>query len=132
LIRRFSNSAISDKVQRLAEDGSQKIPNFILPTIRHNLRSGGSITYACRALAAWLRYMEGVDEQRAPIAIKDSRKDQIAGALRGAADDVRPVLGLTEIFGTDLRESQRFVEELSAALATIRRGGVSALLAKEV
>jgi mannitol 2-dehydrogenase len=128
LLRRFANRAISDKVQRLAEDGSQKIPNSILPCVRHNLRTGGSIAYACRALAGWLRYMAGEDEQGRAIEIEDMRKDRIVAALRAAPDDVRPVLGLADIFGSDLRENPRFTAELSAALATIRRDGVVGLI----
>jgi mannitol-1-phosphate/altronate dehydrogenase len=55
LIKRFSNPAISDQVQRLAEDGSQKIPNAILPCITHQLETGGSIKYTILALAGWFR-----------------------------------------------------------------------------
>lgn len=55
LIERFSNPAISDQVQRLAEDGSQKIPNAILPCIAMQLEKG-----AQRSLLYW-RLQGGLD-----------------------------------------------------------------------
>lgn len=126
LIRRFSNPAVSDKVQRLAEDGSQKIPNSVLPSVRHALQTGGSIAFACLALAGWLRYMTGLDEKGASIDIKDPRKDRMATRLKATPGDPRGMLGLSEIFGTDLIADDRFVTELTRAMVDLDAHGVRA------
>lgn len=128
LIRRFSNPAISDKVQRLAEDGSQKIPNAILPCIRHALKNNGSIAYACLALAGWFRYMSGVDEQLQAIEIKDPRKDQMQSRIKASPENPVGVLGLDEIFGGDLIANQRFVTELTAAMKALHEQGARGVL----
>lgn len=128
LIRRFSNPAISDKVQRLAEDGSQKIPNAILPCIRHALANNGSIKFACMALAGWFRYMTGVDEQLSAIEIKDPRKEEMMSRIKTSPLDPAPVLGMSEVFGTDLVSNKRFMSELNEIMNRLHVQGARGLL----
>ncbi len=128
LIRRFSNPAISDKIQRLAEDGSQKIPNAILPCIRHALKNNGSIAFACLALAGWFRYMTGTDEQGAAIEIKDPRRDEMTKRINASPENPAGVLGITEIFGTDLMNNDRFVKTLTQTMADLRTLGARGIL----
>src|SRR5690606_38004840 len=45
LISRFANPSISDQVQRLAEDGSQKIRNAIVPPLEFQLENNQSIKW---------------------------------------------------------------------------------------
>lgn len=128
LIRRFSNPAISDKIQRLAEDGSQKIPNAILPCIRHALKNNLSIRYACIALAAWFRYMTGVDEQLNAIEIKDPRRNDMMARIKVSPGDPKGVLGMSEIFGSDLLTNERFVRELTQTMQDLHTQGARGVL----
>ena len=128
LIRRFSNPAISDKVQRLAEDGSQKIPNAILPCIRHALKNNLSIDFACLALAGWFRYMTGTDEQLEAIEIKDPRRDQMMAKIKNTPQNPTGVLGLDEIFGNDLIANERFVKTLTEKMNALHAQGARGVL----
>lgn len=123
LIERFSNPAIADQVQRLAEDGSQKIPNAILPCIAYQLNHGGSIKFASLALAGWFRYLTGVDENLEPIAIKDPRAEKLTAAVKVSPLDPVPVLGLSDVFGHELPQSQELVDALRAALKDLDAKG---------
>ncbi len=123
LIARFSNPGISDQVQRLAEDGSQKIPNAILPCIRHALKTGGSIKWASLALAGWFRYLSGVDERLEAIAIKDPLADKLIARAKLEPGNPLPLLQMKEIFGDDLPASEKLVLEIRAALKSLNEQG---------
>ena len=78
LIDRFCNPHIGDTLARNCIDGSDRIPKFVLPVIRDQLRLGGEITVAVTAVAAWARYLEGVDEQGQPYDVVDRRSAELA------------------------------------------------------
>lgn len=124
LIKRFANPAIADQVQRLAEDGSQKIPNAILPCIEHQLKTGGSLKYASLALAGWFRYLTGVDEQMNAIEIKDPLKGELQSRVQVNPKDPTAVLGLARVFGHNLPTSGVFLTELTRAMASLHEKGV--------
>jgi mannitol 2-dehydrogenase len=56
LIVRFSNPAVRDTLARLAFDGSERIPKWLLPVIRENLATGGEIRRSAAVVASWARY----------------------------------------------------------------------------
>ncbi len=60
LIERFSNAKISDLLERIAEDGSQKIPVRVLPVLRGERSAGRVPTGATRILAAWICHLRGL------------------------------------------------------------------------
>ncbi|MEM6780653.1 MAG: mannitol dehydrogenase family protein [Pseudomonadota bacterium] len=130
LIERFSNPAISDQVQRLAEDGSVKIPNAILPCIAHQLESAGSIKFAVLALAGWFRYLTGVDEDLKPIEITDPRADIMTAAIKVDPQDPKNILGISEVFGTELPSNEAFVTELKSTMDDIHALGTRQTLEK--
>ncbi|NCO03961.1 MAG: mannitol dehydrogenase family protein [Alphaproteobacteria bacterium] len=123
LIKRFANPAISDQVQRLAEDGSAKIPNSILPCIEYQLEHGGSIKLAALALAGWFRYLTGVDENTQAIMIKDPRANQLTAAMQVNPRSPISILGITEIFGTRLPLNNEFVTAIQDALDSLNEKG---------
>lgn len=124
LIERFSNPAISDQVQRLAEDGSQKIPNSILPCIASQLENGGSTKFAVLALAGWFRYLTAVDEELKPIEIKDPLSEKLISSAKLDTEVPKHLLGIEEIFGTNLPLNDNFVKDLVSSMAEIRTKGV--------
>lgn len=132
LIERFSNPAISDQVQRLAEDGSQKIPNAILPCVVHQLEQGGSIKFAILALAGWFRYLTSTDELSQPIEIKDPLKEKLVASAK--LDTGMPIhlLGIEEIFGTNLPLNDNFVRSLSDVQNKLKIQGAKKTLEQEV
>ena len=128
LIERFSNPAISDQVQRLAEDGSQKIPNAILPCIDHQLKTGGSIKFTILALAGWFRYLTAVDEDLKPIEINDPLADKLISCAKLDTKTPAHLLGIQSIFGTDLPINDNFVNDLSSCMNDIKANGVEKVL----
>jgi len=116
LLHRYENSALPHRTYQIAMDGSQKIPQRLLGTVRHHLKHDGPISACSLAVAAWMRYVMAVDEQGNPIEVQDP----LAGRLKSLADQagqdptalVQAFLGLNEIFGADLPHNQRLRDEL--------------------
>ena len=128
LIRRFANPGVRDQVQRLAEDGSSKIPNSILPCLRYQLENEGSIKWICLALAGWFRYLSAIDEELNPIMIKDPLSEKLISAAKVEAGDPVHLLGIEEIFGSELRNTGRVVAEIREAWQSLIENGTRATL----
>jgi fructuronate reductase len=119
LQERFRNPALKHRTWQIAMDGSQKLPQRLLGTVRDRLRAGGPIPRLALAVAAWMRYVMGTDELGRPIDVRDP----LAAQLRALADAAGPVaerlapalLGVREVFG-DLAADPRFAEPVTDAL----------------
>ena len=118
----------ADQVQRLAMDGSRKIPNSKVPPIERQLATGGSIRWLAFALAAWYRYLYGVDEAGAPIEISDPMRDELVARARSAPDDPTPLLSMREIFGESVSKDARLASAVRESLDAIRTVGTGRAL----
>jgi len=127
LMARFANPAVRHRTWQIAMDGSQKLPQRLLDTVRERRAAG--LAYPCLALvvAAWIRYVGGLDEQGRAIDVRDPLAAELQEALRSAGEDadarVRAVLGFTAVFGTDLGDDPAFVAAVSAAYRDLLRLG---------
>ena len=94
-MERFANAAVADTVPRLAFDGSNRQPKFILPTVRDRLKATAPVDLLAMEVALWRLYCaragrEGV----APL--EDERADALREAARG---EPAAFLGLGAVFG---------------------------------
>lgn len=127
LLQRFANPALKHRTWQIAMDGSQKLPQRLLGTIRDRLARGKSITRAALGVAGWMRYVAGVDEQGRRIDVQDP----LAKRLRAIADEaeglparyVDGMLRVSEVFGDELAESHVLRENLTGHLASLYRHG---------
>jgi mannitol 2-dehydrogenase len=127
LIARFSNSAISDTLARLAFDGSERLPKWLLPIVRQNLATGGEVRRSAAVVVGWVRYSEGVDEQGRPIEITDRRRDRLTANARRQREDPLAFIADRELFG-DLVDDERFTAHYRSALASLHERGARATL----
>jgi mannitol 2-dehydrogenase len=127
LIARFSNPAIRDTLARLAFDGSERIPKWLLPVIRENLAAGGEIRRSAAVVASWARYCEGADEQGQSIEVVDRRRDRLMANARRQREDPLAFLADRELFG-DLADDERFTSHYVAALTSLHARGARATL----
>jgi mannitol 2-dehydrogenase len=127
LIERFSNPIIKDQATRICMDGSNKMPKFILPSIRESLQRGGSISKLTLCVAAWFRFLQGTDEHGAAIPLDDPMGATLRELAVKGGKDPAALLSLHEIFG-DLSNNQRFVTELGKALESLYNNGARATL----
>jgi fructuronate reductase len=127
LIERFKNPALKHRTWQIAMDGSQKLPQRLLGTLRDRLRDGASIARLSLGVAAWMRYVTGVDERGAPIDVRDpmaARLRELAERAGGSAENLAGALfGVREIFGDDLPKDPRFTGAVTANLARLYERG---------
>lgn len=129
---RFFNKALKHRTWQIAMDGSQKLPQRLLQTLREQLAANGDIDIICLAVAAWIRYVSGVDENGKAIEVADP----LAAILRKQCEEnagdpqamVKAVVSLAQVFGTDLGDEKRFVETTAQWLARFYDQGVLATI----
>ena len=122
LLTRFSNPSISDTLARLATDGSDRIPKFLLPVISENLAAGRDVRRSAAVLAGWARYCEGVDFHGRPIEVRDHLADRLQANARRQDADPLAFVADRELFG-DLVDSEAFRAAYLQALDMLRSRG---------
>jgi fructuronate reductase/mannitol 2-dehydrogenase len=129
LRERFTNSAIADPLARLCRNGSAKLVNHLLPSIREARALGRSHAMLTLAVAAWCRYVRGFDERGRAIAVDDPRAAVLQPLALFGADDPTPLLAHEAIFGS-LGSCAEFVAELRRDLQELDSHGVRAVVAQ--
>lgn len=124
LIERFGNAAIRDQVQRLAEDGSTKIHNFLVPPLEALLTLGAPIDAVAFALAAWFRYLRGVDEHGQPIKVVDPLADVLGELAQSQPHDPGRLLAVRNVFGDRIAASAHVAVTVKGYLDLIDRVGM--------
>ena len=119
LVERFGNPHISDRLQRLAEFSSDRMPRFVLPVARHLLGAGRSADATVLVVAMWATYLERVAAGSGDLPFRD-RRSRIAGGIG--------LLGERELLGV-LADDERFAAALRAAVQRIQRDGAADALA---
>jgi mannitol 2-dehydrogenase len=127
LIARFSNEAVRDTLARLAFDGSERIPKFLLPVLREQLETGGEFRRCAFVLAAWSRFLEGRDENGDPTPIDDRRASELLVAARGAYAEPGSFLDYRPVFG-DLGANTRLRDLFVAYRAALIERGARATM----
>jgi fructuronate reductase len=117
LLERFANARMHDRLDRIAADGSQKLPIRILPVLRAERAAGRLPEGATRVLAAWVCHLRGLG---APVA--DARADEVVPLAGGSLSEAVPrVLGrLDPALGED-GDVVAAVAEQSEQLAGVAR-----------
>jgi mannitol 2-dehydrogenase len=129
IIERFSNPAIADQIPRLCRDGSAKLPKFVLPTLRDQLRRGGPIGLSALALAGWCQYLVGVADDGSVIEPADDPHLETARQhARTSLSDPARFLDFRGVFDHGMANDRRVVEAFSEALQSIRRSGTESAL----
>ena len=127
LLKRFRNPGLRHRTWQIAMDGSQKLPQRLLGTIRDRLKADTHIDALALGVAAWMRYVTGQDEKGQPIDVRDPMRDELRERADAAGLDAHrlaPALfGISRIFGTDLPQDHTFTAAVTQALDSLIRHG---------
>jgi fructuronate reductase len=132
LLARFANPNLKHRTWQIAMDGSQKLPQRFLQSIRIHLERGSDFSHLALGVAGWMRYVHGVDEQGEAIEVRDPMVERLQDICRrhGLNPDVVPeLLAVEAIFGADLAANPRFVEAVTAAYQQLLLQGARATVA---
>jgi fructuronate reductase len=128
LIDRFRNPALRHKTAQIAMDGSQKLPQRLLDTVRSRLRRGAPFDRIALGIAGWMRYAAGIDEAGRPIEVRDPLAEAIRRRSAGFRDPDRLLeafMGLQTVFGQDLPASAEFRAAVRSALSQLLSQGAA-------
>ncbi|MBO3762143.1 mannitol dehydrogenase family protein [Ciceribacter sp. L1K22] len=129
LFDRYANPAIRHRTWQIAMDGSQKLPQRILGTVVENLAAGRMPKGLCLAIAAWMRYVGGVDEKGQAIDVRDplaAELKQISDRGHSAAEKVDGLLSIRKIFPEQLASNKSLREELVRSYERLVANGAGA------
>ena len=134
LLARFANSAIRHRTAQIAMDGSQKLPQRLLATVRERLAQNAPIAGLALAVAAWVRYLGGIDESGRAIEVRDPLAPRLRATWDAAGPDwgdrVRALLRTEAVFGADLPGDERFAGPVMEAYARLLKSGARAAAAE--
>ncbi|MGB3339542.1 MAG: mannitol dehydrogenase family protein [Devosia sp.] len=125
--RRFANPKIGDTNRRLALDGSNRQPKFIIPSALDRVTAGQSANGLALVSALWCRYCYGTTDSGAVIEPNDPSWDRLTRQAKLAKDDPKAWLSMTDIYG-DLARQPSFIAAFSHALTTLWSIGTEATL----
>ena len=133
LLRRFANPALAHRCLQIAMDGSQKLPQRWLGTLRDRLAAGAPIDRLALALAAWCVHLRGHDEAGRRYRIDDPLAAELVRLHAHAMSrphvhaQAAAFTRFAPVFG-DLADEPRLVAALAAALERLLNQGAAAAL----
>ncbi|KAL1585546.1 hypothetical protein WHR41_05629 [Cladosporium halotolerans] len=139
LMERFSNPTLKDEVARLCIGGSGKLPQFIMPSVAEQIMrkndgvEDAPLSRLTLTVAAWFRYLTGLDEKGAEYTIRAQDEPAIEDLqvkARAGGKEPTELMSIRNLFGDDLRDDKRFMGELTNALHSLYEVGAKATLAK--
>ena len=130
LLERFANPGLRHRTWQIAMDGSQKLPQRLLGTVRDRVASSAPYSRLALGVAAWMRYAMGEDEKGRPIDVRDP----LVKRLRAVADEAgrdparltAGYLALGEVFGADLARNEAFKGAVEERLRVLLDRGAAA------
>lgn len=133
LIDRYSNPALRHRTWQIAMDGSQKLPQRMLDSIRWHLAHNSSFELLALGVAGWMRYVGGVDEQGNVIEVSDPLLLVIQKAVQESKEGenrVQALLDIDAIFGNELPQVEQFTKRVKEAYLSLLADGAKATVAK--
>ena len=133
LLERFANPQVRDQVLRLAMDGTGRLPQFVMPTLRTHLANGGPTKLAALLLATWCQCLTGKSDAGNDIEYgPDAMLEQAKAAAQASLENPAAFLELEPIFDDAIRGNEAFVAEFVAALTSARENGLRATIQEYV
>ena len=126
-LERFSNVKIADTISRIAEEGSERQPKFILPTVIDALDNGACVDGFALEIAFWCIYCRGKDEQGNRIKIEDIKAPELLKFAEDSKIRSSAFLEYTDVFGS-IGKNTALSEPFGYWLRHIDQFGVRAAL----
>ncbi len=126
LLARYRNTGLKHRTWQIAMDGTLKLPQRMLDSIRVHLERGTAYPLLALGVAGWMRYVGGVDDSGETIDISDPLKNRLAEIVQNSAEGrarVEALLSLKSVFGDDLPANTAFVNSVADAYGLIQTHG---------
>jgi fructuronate reductase len=133
VLERFANPAIEYRTVQVAMDGSQKLPQRVLPTIADRRAAGAEPRWGALVVAAWIRFVQGVADDGRALPLDDplaaELRTRLAAAPATAEGAVAALFGMDAIFPAALAADDTVRALVAEWLTAFAKHGVAATLA---
>ena len=126
MLDRYQNPAIEHRTWQIAMDGSQKLPQRILETVSDLLKHQRNFQGLALAIAAWIKYLTGIDVNGDTIDVRDPIANDfamIAKKSKTSEEYVESILDLNKVFPSNLRDSSAFRKEIQKSYNFLEQYG---------
>ncbi|EPC00266.1 mannitol dehydrogenase [Litchfieldella anticariensis FP35 = DSM 16096] len=132
LLERFANDSLRHRLQQIAMDGSQKLPQRWLLGALARLEVGAEIPCTALGVAAWIRYTAGRDLHGTAYPVDDPLAATFAKLHEQHGDSpaqlVDAFLAVDAVFPPALAQWPGFAEVVTAVYRTLTEEGLSGAL----
>lgn len=130
---RYRNPAIRHRTLQISSDGSQKLGPRLLEPALERIQSGASPQVIPLAVAAWMRFLSGRDDNGATYTVSDPMAERLTGLARdngaNAAALSKALLAVDDIFPPELVAHSDFTASVERYLDSLITKGVRRTLA---
>ena len=126
LLERYQNPAIEHRTWQIAMDGSQKLPQRILETVSDLLKNQKNFKGLALAIAAWMKYVTGIDLAGEAIDVRDPLANDfaiIAKKSKTSEQYVDTLLDQSKVFPENLSGSSAFRTEIQNSYKLLEQYG---------
>ncbi|WP_235041897.1 mannitol dehydrogenase family protein [Vreelandella profundi] len=133
LLARFTNDSLRHRLQQIAMDASQKLPQRWLTGALSRANAGQASPCVALGMAAWIHYTAGYDLNGQAYSVDDpmaKRFAELHHAHGGHPDAlVGAFLAIDEIVPAELATNQPFVNAVASAYRVLKQDGLNGALA---
>lgn len=132
LLNRYRNTGLKHRTWQIAMDGSLKLPQRMLDSIRFHLVNDTPFDCLALGVAGWMRYVSGTDDAGNNIEVSDPSVVQLKELVSNSQDDgsrVMALLSFEQLFGKDLVNNYKFVNAVINAYLLLRDIGAKQTIA---
>ena len=126
LLDRYQNPAIEHRTWQIAMDGSQKLPQRILETVSDLLKYQRNFQGLALAIAAWIKYVTGIDLNGSVIDVRDPLANDfamIAKKSKTSEHYVDSILDQSKVFPENLRDNSAFRIQIQKSYKSLEQYG---------
>jgi len=129
VLERFRNPAIRHRTLQVAMDGTQKLPQRVLDTLRDRRAAGAEPRWAALVVAAWMRFAAGTADDGRPLPLDDPLAGEVRALLAADGSGPAVLFGLTQVFGSDLAHDEVVRRLVAGWLDALSRHGAAGTVA---
>lgn len=132
LLKRFRNPHLHHKLHQIAVDGSQKIPQRMIPALLWQVHNNKQFNVICFAIAAWISFTWEVSKQDSNHMLSDPMAESLRTLAQQCQSDssryLKEVLNLDTIFPKAIQQHNEIRTCLSDWFDKITQQEVPALV----
>ncbi|MCP1315439.1 mannitol dehydrogenase family protein, partial [Halomonas sp. 707D7] len=132
LLARFANDSLRHRLQQIAMDGSQKLPQRWLQVAEANLAVGGETACVALGLAGWIRYTAGSTLAGHAFSVDDPMAETLGALHARHGDDASALIDafftLDAVIPAAVAQDGDFKAQVLAAYRALTERGVASAI----